>query len=194
MKRRCLLLLAFSLTLIGSATIAWFTLAQRDADFVVVGPRTRGVRAHFAALEKTINPLDLRDCRNVRDALARLSRMLEEPVPVPMHEGDHFGTFRAQCIEVDEEALAKNLLNSPFQIPDEPMTAKQLLRATFVKAGAPHVHFIVRGYLIEATTAERAQEERARYLDSVGVYDRTQTFWKEMTGTIEDVEPLVVID
>jgi hypothetical protein len=86
-------------------------------------------------------------------------------------------------------------LGAPFELPDatEPITLKQFIRMTYAQSGLPDVAFIVRGHYIEVTTAKHAQEERTRYFDSVSVYDRMHTFWKEMTGVVELDGPEPVI-
>jgi len=196
MNRRRLIFGCIVLSMIAGAITTWYVLARRDADFVVVGRKTKGVRENYAKLEMMIDPADFREFKTVHEALAKLNNQLrllqlEENGPDEAWRGWEF-----QRVRIDRDAFfvpvgGVDTLEAPFQLPADarPITLKQFLRMTFAQTGVPDVNFIVRGHYIEATTAERAQDERARYLDGVSVYDRMQNLWKEMTGNLDDDVP-----
>jgi len=189
--------MAALLLLIGIGAATWFLLSRRDTDFIMVGPKTVGVRDNFAKLDAMIDPADFRDCKTVEQALRRLNEKLGTSSSVPGVEPDPW-FVRMDLVGTDPAAFAQkdgaNLLNKPFQAPVDAqrMTLKQFLRMTFSQAGVSELSFVVRGHYIEATTATRAQEERARYLDSVGVIDRMHGMWKELTGNLEQDAPDVM--
>lgn len=195
MNRRRLTYGCLALTLIGGAIAAWFVLARRDADFVMVGPKTKGVRDNFVKLDMMIDSADFQDCKTVRQAVRQLNRKLNGGEIFP-DDQQRFGFWlhNQNRLRVDNDAFTtagKDLIESPFQLPAEsqPMALKQFLRMTFAQTGVPEVSFIVRGHYIEATTSKRAQEERTQYLDSVSVYDRMRNLWKEMRGDLADDPP-----
>ena len=195
MTRRRILWLSFALALIGIAVAAWFTLAQRDTDFHVIGPKTRGVRAHLAMLERTIDSGDFHDCNTIEDALWRLDAKLrgaERDEPIENRLG-----WRRPIVRIDHPALGaqKNPFGPVhFAADSQPMTVKEFLRQTFAQAQAGEVHFIVRGYAIEATTRKRAEEVRTEYLENLSAFERMKMMWKELTGPVEEDIPELLIE
>jgi len=200
MSRRRIFWITTPIVLIGIAIAVWYVLARRDADFVTVGPKTQGVRDNFVKLDMMVDPADFRDCKTMRDAVARLIAKTRPPDFVEDKER-HVRLWwpRHDWIRIDDVAFVEkrqfgnDLLASPFTLPpgNEPMTVKQFLRMTLAQSGVPDVTFVVRGSYVEATTASRAQEERTRYLDSVSLYDRMQSLWKEVTGNLDPDPPEV---
>jgi len=165
---------------------AWFVFAQRDADFHVIGVKTPRVRANYAVLEMQVDVADFHDCKTLRDALSRLNEKL---APRPNEPGQKWSD--PVFLDVEEfgnDPKRKNLGDAPIQFSrdSQRVTTKQFLRMALRQAGVPDAHFIVGRYCIEATTLNRVQEERARYLDTVSLFDRMQNAWKEMTGQVED--------
>jgi len=194
MSRRRIFWITTPIVLIGIAIATWYVLARRDADFIMVGPKTIGVRDNFTKLDTIIDPADFRDCKTVEQAMRRVNENLVAPNVTPADEPEIW-VIRFGLVRTDQAVFARkdgsNLLITPFQLPADaqPMTLKQFLRMTFSQTGVAELSFVVRGHYVEATTATRAQDERARYLGSVGVIDRMHGMWKELTGNLEPDAP-----
>jgi hypothetical protein len=186
-RRRLLWLCTACLLIVGG--IAWLLFANRDADFHVIGPKTPGVRANLTMLDSKIDVAEFRDCKTLRETLNRLN---DKQRTVERKLGSR-EFWVGHDVVLDRQAFAQtpgvlNIAESPVQFTSNSklVTVKQFLRGTFRQTGANDVHFILHRGCIEATTPERVQEERARYLDSVSLFDRVHNAWKEMTGQVED--------
>jgi len=191
--------IAVPLLLIAIGVTAWFVLARRDADFVTVGPKTKGVRDNFAKLDSMIDPADFRDCKTVRQAFTRLSEKMQTADPFANPDEKQFlirwwpsrDWIRFDSDSIEAIRSKRDLLAAPFELPTEtaPMTVKQFLRMAMAQTSVPNVNFVVRGHYVEVTTSKRAAEERARYLDGVSAADRMRNLWKELTGDLADDAP-----
>lgn len=202
MHRRRFCWLCAGLLMVSSVLVAWYVLAERDSDFHVVGPKTRGVRANFALLDSKIDIAHFQDCKTIQAGLNRLhhkicddEETLEPGKPAEMHRWMLLVLNRA--VTVDSDAFGqegtRHITERPVQYPAQPqmMSVKEFLRMTFRQAGAGDAHFIVRGHSIEATTLTRAQEARDHYVASVSLYDRMRNMWKDMTGHVEEDPPKI---
>jgi len=191
MKRSRLYWFFAALLLIGGIAAVLYAISRRDSDFVIVSKKTQGVRDGLAMLNTTVDLADFRDCQTVEEALNRLYARLKEVErgreldKIAVEQWIHIDR---RAIQVDEEAFKEvgigNIGEQPIQLPNGPetVTIKQFLRIVFREHDA---RFIVRWNAIVATTAKHAEEERARYLDSVSIYDRMRDWWKEINGEIQ---------
>jgi len=178
---RCRILwLCMPLVLIGVAVVAWFVLARRDADFVIVGPKTVSSRKTLALLDSTIDAGDFHDCETVQEVVDRLVRG---------NLGLDVIIDRAAIQE--ETGVDRDWYQSPVKFeptPPQPMTVKQFLRLTLHQAELPNVTFVVSTPLI-ATTRTAAAQEKADYLDRLSTYGYAQMIWAEWTRDIESDDP-----
>src|SRR5207253_184286 len=128
---------------------------------------------------------DFQDCKTLEQVLIRLNEKFGEPLEARMWGGG----WRWPFVQYSEPA--NNIL---VQYPAEscPMPLKQFLRMTFAQAGVEDVGFIVRNNRIEATTMKRVEAERARYLESVSLFDRMKTAWRDLMGEVEDDPPVIM--
>ena len=202
MNRRRFFWLGAAAFVIGVIAVGAYVYATRDSDFHVIGKKTRGVRMNLALLEMKIDTSDFRDCKTVRDALNQLRAKLHEGERgrvLDKGADEDWWWFERRRIDVDHAAFAEagitQIGDRPIQFPPDSgtMTVKQLLRTIFRRTDVAEVHYIVRWNIIEASTAKAADEERARYLDSVSAYDRIRDWWKEINGEVEPDPPMMSI-
>jgi hypothetical protein len=190
MKRRTWLWLAAVIVLIAGIGLAWALFADRDADFQAIGPRTRSVRANFAVLDRTIDAADFHDCKNLEEVLNQLSQKMWRDGGEPV-EFRFFSSITADMRRLFPDAPAPLMAEIPVAYPPDPnpMTIKQFLRLTFRQATDEDVGFIVHRYGIMATSRKHLNEERTRYVESVPIFDRVKTAWRELMGHVEDDPP-----
>jgi hypothetical protein len=186
-RRKWWLLCGFA-ALVAGIGVTCYLLASRDADFKVASARTKSIRAHFAKLDSTIDAADFHDCKTLRATLDRLHNKFGKPEEGPWRWSR--GTLW-RFVQVDNDVAD---YDAPVAFPAEstPMTLKDFLRLTMRQVTDKEVGFIVRRHYIEATSLKRAEEEQARYVESIPIFDRVKNAWKELTGHVED-DPIELI-
>jgi hypothetical protein len=184
MNRRRLLYLGTALALIGAILAAWLLFANRDADFHVIGPKTRGVRLNLALLDSKIDVADFHACTTVGQVLKLLNQKLAEE---PKQIDDVVFVF-GHDFTLDRDAFAMNLNESPlhFAAESRPVAVKHFLREVIGQTEATDVQFIVRAHSISITTLPTLRQERTNFLDNTSVFDRLRQTWKDLTGDIEE--------
>jgi hypothetical protein len=176
-----ILLLVFAIIAIGGV---WMYFDRRDPDFHVIGPKTKGVRANLALLERTIDAAEFHDCKTLDDVAVRLDEKLR-----PFADKGLKG-WRPYKLRVDSSVTPRrdDVLSSPVEYPAEatPMTVKDFLRFTFRQVTDEEFGFVVSGYFIQATTSAEIQAARARYQANVPLLDRLRNVWRDVIGEAED--------